>query len=530
MKSPSSRRAVEPRFEPQLELAPGGLDLEATDVLRSDTSSRTPRILVASHQLPLSLERGGNGAAWTVRPTDGGLVRAVEPVLEARGGVWLGWPGVPEEEGPPAGDLRIPDADLPFRLRAIPLSAGELRAYHDGFACQVLWPIFHGLPDQSLIEPDAREAYLRVNRRFAREIATIHQDGDQVWIHDHHLLEVGRELRDHGITSELSFFLHTPFPPPELFFRIPWAERLMDALLEHDLLGFQTPRHVANFLACLRRLDPNPEIGPAHPVAHPVEMSATVGGRRRRFRVGAFPTGVDFYRIARRAASPEVESGLEAERERIDGHRILLGVDRLDYTKGVRHKLKAFATLLDRRPEWRGKVKLLQVVVPGHEGIPAYDRLKVEIERLVGEINGRFGKPGWVPVQYRYRCLDRNELIRHYRLADTAVVTPLEDGMNLVAKEFCAADLEESRALVLSRFAGAAAQLEDGAVLVNPWDEIGFAEALHRALELGPEERRQRMERLRATVRNEDVYHWAATYLAAALASDPAGRAEAVAH
>jgi trehalose 6-phosphate synthase len=520
MKAPSSRRQAEAPLE--------ALDLEATDPLRAGDAAGGGRILVASHQLPLSLERGTNGSAWTVRPTDGGLIRAVEPVLEARGGVWVGWSGVPEEEGPPSGDLRIPDADLPYGLHAVSLPADELRAYHDGFACQVLWPIFHGLPDQSLIEPEDRAAYLRVNRLFAREIAAIHQEGDQVWIHDYHLLEVGRELRDHGITSGLSFFLHTPFPPPELFFRIPWAEKLLDALLEHDLLGFQTPRHVANFLACLRRLDPNPQIGPTHPVAHPVEMTANVGGRRRRFRVGAFPTGVDFYRIARRAASPEVEAGLEDERD--GGPRILLGVDRLDYTKGVRHKLKAFATLLDRRPEWIGTVKLLQVVVPGHEGIPAYDLLKEEIERLVGEINGRFGTPGWVPIQYRYRCLDRTELIRHYRLADTAVVTPLEDGMNLVAKEFCAADLEASRALVLSRFAGAAAQLEDGAVLVNPWDEIGFAETLHRVLKLGPEERRQRMERLRATVRNEDVYHWAATYLAAALASAPSQPTESTAH
>lgn len=512
--------------EPPAESPARALGLDESETLRSAGPARG-RILVASHQLPVCVKRASPGTPWTVRPTDGGLVRAVEPVLEARGGVWLGWPGMPREEGAPEGDLRMPDADLPFRLRAVALSADELRSYDAGIAAQVLWPIFHGLPDQSLIEPEDRVAYLRVNRKFAREIAAIHREGDHVWIHDHHLLEVGRELRNHGISSGLSFFLHTPFPPPELFFRIPWAEHILDSLLEHDLLGFQTPRHVANFLACLRRLDPNPEIG----AGHPVEMAATVGGRRRRFRVGAFPTGVDFYAIARSAASPEVTAAIEKELEAVDGHRILLGVDRLDYTKGVRHKLKAFATLLDRRPEWRGKVKLLQVVVPSRETIPAYERLKLEIERLVGEINGRFGKPGWVPVQYRYRCLSRTELICHYRLADTAVVTPLEDGMNLVAKEFCAADLEESRALILSRFAGAAAQLEDGAVLVNPWDEIGFAETLHRVLGLGREERRQRMERLRATVRNEDAYHWAATYLAAALAGARAiPDAGAVAH
>ena len=488
---------------------------ETIQTLRGQPPS--PRILLASNELPVALEQGGARAPWQLRATYGGLVSGIRPVLESRGGVWLGATGAASDGRPSGGPLI--EREVPYQLRAIELDESEIRGYERGFSNQVLWPMFHGLPDHSLIESDYWPAYERVNRKFARELAMLHRDGDLVWIQDYPLLLVGRELRALGVTTGVSFFLHTPFPPPELFFRIPWAEQLLDALAAYDLVGFQTDRHVANFLACLRRLDPDPELGHDHPV---MTLGARFnGGALRRYRVGAFPIGVDFYDIARAAAETEVGERVEALRRRLGERRLLLGVDRLDYTKGVRHKLKAFAALLERHPEWRGKAVLSQVVIPSREGIPAYDRLKLDIEGLVGEINGRFSTPGWIPIQYRYRPLEPRELLVHYRLADAMVVTPLEDGMNLVAKEYCAANVEHSGALVLSRFAGAAVQLTDGALMVNPWDELGLAEVLHRALALEPDERRQRMERLRSTVRNEDVFHWAGSFLKAALATLP---------
>ncbi|MFP3940889.1 MAG: trehalose-6-phosphate synthase [Thermoanaerobaculia bacterium] len=487
-----------------------------------------PRIIVASHELPVALSPGTTRPASPVRSTCGGLVSGVHPVLEGRGGVWVGWPGgahegaspAPAHPGGPAGRT-----EAPYGLHAVDLTPDEIRDYDLGFANQVLWPVFHGLPDHSLIEAGYWPAYQEVNRKFAQEIASVHRNDDLVWVHDYHLLLVGRDLASFGVTRGVSFFLHTPFPPPELFFRIPWADEILAALADYDLVGFQTDRHVANFLACVRRLDPEPRLAAGQPV---MSVSARIGGTTRRFRVGAFPIGVDYYEIAAAAGRDEVTARVRDLRRGLGRRRLLLGVDRLDYTKGVRHKLKAFAALLERHPEWQGEVVLHQIVIPSREGIPAYDQLKLEIEGLVGEINGRFSRPGWVPVQYRYRSLDREELLVHYRLADVAVVTPLEDGMNLVAKEFCAADVDERGVLLLSRFAGAAAQLSDGAILVNPWDEVGLAEVFHRALTLGPEERRQRMERLRATVRNEDVFRWAGSYLKAALAGAPREHAEAV--
>ncbi len=508
---------------PSLQTAAAGGPAPSDAAPRTRRETPQPRILVASNELPVTLEQRGVRAPWQIRATVGGLVSALKPVLEARGGVWLGATGAATEQEPPAGGLR--ERDGRYGLRAVELDEADIRRHDLGFSSQVLWPVFHGLPDHSLIEPDYWPGYGRVNRKFAEELAAIHRPGDLVWVQDYPLLLVGRELRALGIDHGVSFFLHTPFPPPELFFRIPWAEELLDALAAYDLLGFQTDRHVANFLACLRRLDPSPELGTEHPV---FTVGARFnGGEQRRYRVGAFPIGVDFYEIAEAAASDDVTEAVGTLRGKLGDRKLLLGVDRLDYTKGVRHKLKAFAALLERHPEWRGKVLLQQVVIPSREGIPAYDRLKLDIEGLVGEINGRFSKPGWIPIQYRYRPLEPRELLTQYRVADAAVVTPLEDGMNLVAKEYCAANVEESGALVLSRFAGAAAQLSDGALLVNPWDEVGLTEVLHRALTLGGEERRQRMERLRATVRNEDVFHWAGTFLKAGLATLPGDWAEA---
>ncbi len=473
------------------------------------------RLVVASSCLPVHLSRTGPSAPWEARTTIGGLVTALRAVLTSRGGVWVGWTGATEEKGAPVGGLSTATAGQDaYDLRAVSLTSCEERDFYSGFCNQVLWPLFHGLPDHSLIEPPYWPAYQRVNRKFAEEVAAVHRDDDLVWVHDYQLLLVGEELRRLGVTRGVSFFLHTPFPPPELFFRLPWADRLLTALACYDLVGFQTDRHMANFLACLRRLDSDPVLRSGHPA---LAVEATVGGEPRRFQVGSFPTGVDFYALSAEAGSDEIDTLSAKLRDRLGDCRMLLGIDRLDYTKGVRHKLKAFANLLETHPEWQGKVVLLQVVIPSRETIPAYAAVKEEIEGLVGEINGRFSRPAWIPIQYHYRRVGETELLALYRTADTAVIVPLEDGMNLVAKEYCAANVDESGVLVLSRFAGAAAQLADGALLVNPWDEVDLAETLHRALTMPPEARREHMVTLRAMVRNEDIFHWAGSFLKAAI-------------
>jgi len=517
-----------------------------TETVPLGKSGHSGRLILALDRLPVTLGRSGGGDDWTVLPMSGGMINALSPVVRARGGVWVGWCGVPEEELGHWHDRKqkleqeLDDAssadDSPddasddhtrrksLSLQPIELSANQVRAWYSGYANQVVWPVFHGLEEQSRTEPTFWPNYQEVNEKFAATLEAIHRPGDLIWIHDYQLLLVGEELKRRGVSRGVAFFQHIPFPPPELFFRLPQAERVLSALCDHDLIGFQTDRHVANFLACLRRLDPTLGGGPrepSHHVSHPVE--AVIDGRPRRFEIGAFPVGVDYYELFAASREEAVELRADELRRRLgNGRKVLLGIDRLDYTKGIRHKLRAFGTLLERNPDLRGKVVLLQVINPSREVVPAYAELKREIETLVGEINGAHAAPGWIPIQYHYHPLDRTELLAHYRAADTALVTPLEDGMNLVAKEYCAASSDDGT-LVLSRFAGAASQLADGALLVNPWDEEGLADAMHRALELDGDERRERMERLRAAVRNEDIYHWAGGFLKAAQATMPLG-------
>jgi len=486
------------------------------------------RLLVASNRLPVVLERGGNRNAgrWQARPASGGLVTALAPVLRRTGGLWVGWPGV--DGGPGDGIAAALDArgrDEGFSLRPVGLSAEEVDLHYRGFCNEVLWPLFHDLPARCNFDPVYRDAYEGVNRRFAEVLAREARPGDLVWVHDYHLAGVAAELRRAGRKDlPIAYFLHTPFPPPDLFLSLPWREELIDALLAHDLVGFQTDRDLDNFARCVATLRPErslhtPADGrarrPAGPAAGPVHA-------------GAFPISIDFDEFAGAAAAPAVAAAAERLRREV-GARIVLGVDRLDYSKGLPLKLRAFAAALERRPELVGRATLVQVVVPSREGISAYGDLKRELERLVGEIDGRWSRPGWQPVRYLYRSLSREELLAWYRAADAALVTPTRDGMNLVAKEYCAAHGGPGE-LILSEFAGAAVELAPadgrGAARVNPYDVSGVAEAIYRALTRPEGERRQRMRWLRERVRRADVYRWVDRFVAAARDAAVAPRAK----
>jgi trehalose 6-phosphate synthase/phosphatase len=285
---------------------------------------------------------------------------------------------------------------------------------------------------------------------------------------------------------------------------------VLASLLAHDLVGFQTQRDRRNFIQCVRTLVKNARIT-AEGHLHVVK----VGGRE--MRVGSFPIGIDAGAFAKSAADPQVEERVHTIHSRFAGRQIVLGLDRLDYTKGIPQRIRAFANLIERFPEVRRRIHLFQVVVPSREGIQRYDELKLEIERLVGEVNGRLGEVGWVPVHYFFRSLSQTELLAFYRMASIGLVTPLKDGMNLVAKEFCACSLDEESVLVLSQFAGAAAQLGQGAVVVNPYDVEQTADALYAAFHMPAGERRYRMRRLRRNVRAQNVFWWVDSFMKAAI-------------
>jgi trehalose 6-phosphate synthase/phosphatase len=466
-----------------------------------------PRFVAVSNRLPIVLS--WDEGRPIVRPGSGGLVTALAPVLRNRGGLWIGWAGVDGEVDPALLDDASREAG--YRLHPVPLTAEEVDLYYGSFANGALWPLFHDLPGRTTYHPPGWEAYQEVNRRFAEVIVECSRPDDYIWVHDYHLLLLGRELRAMEDHRRVGFFLHIPFPSLDMFLQLPWRAQILSGLLEYDLIGFQTMRDRRNFLHCVKRLIPGVRSRGSGSV-----ISLTYGDRE--VRVGSFPISIDYQEFARQAGEWPVAEGSEWLRHAMGDRRLILGVDRLDYTKGIPQRLEAYRAALERYPQLRGSVVLIQVAVPSREAVTEYRHLKMEIERLVGEINGEYSEMDWIPVHYLYRSLSRDQLLTYYRAAQTALVTPLRDGMNLIAKEYCAAHVDDDGVLILSDFAGSASQLHRWALTVNPHDADSTADAIYRAVEMPAGERHYRMRRLRTSIRRNDIYHWVDGYLEAAVA------------
>ena len=476
-------------------------------------SPNTQRLLVVSNRLPIVLEKRDGG--WALKPGSGGLVSALAPVLSHRGGVWIGWPGMAlDPEGDWQAVLASGYQESGYELVPVLLSEEEVKGFYEGFSNGILWPLFHDLLGQCNFDPSFWYAYLKVNEKFADCVLAHSRAEDFIWVQDYQLLHVAELMRRKNEAARIGFFLHIPFPPLDILLKLPWRGQILRALLAHDLLGFQTPRDKRNFLSCIENLLPEAEIANGGPLA-------TVRLGAREVKVGAFPIGIDVASYEESARSEEVARRIVELRGQMGPREIVVGVDRLDYTKGLIERLQAFRNALQRYPELREQVILFQLVVPSREGVPGYQYLKRDVERLVGEINGEFSSAGWVPVHYHYRSLARHDLIALYRMARVCLVTSIKDGMNLVAKEFCACQVDGCGVLILSEFAGAAAQLQDGALLVNPHDIEGMADALKAAFDLGEEERWRRMEGMRETLREQDIFWWVDYYLQAALGTVP---------
>ena len=470
------------------------------------------RLILVANRLPIVLRR--EEREWKLRPSSGGLVTALAPILRDRGGSWIGWMGTSGFPEPEIDELlRKGSQRAGYDLRAVYLAPEEVEGHYYGFSNEIIWPLFHDLQSRCNFEPTYWKSYLEVNRRYSEVILKNATPSDYIWVHDYHLMNIARELRDMGIKSRIGFFLHIPFPAPDIYLKLPWRFEILRALLSYDLIGFQTMRDRRNYLQCIRTLVEETSIQGRGQVVK-------VRYEGREVRVGSFPISIDFDEFADLASMPEVADKARHIHERLPNRQIVLGVDRLDYTKGIPYRLEAFRNLLIRHPELRRKITLIQIVVPSREKIPEYNDLKREIERMVGEINGQFTRSDWVPIRYIYRTLERPNLLAYYRAAEIALITPLKDGMNLIAKEYCASNLEETGVLILSEFVGAAAQLQRGALLVNPYDIEGVADAIHRAFVMGGEERKSRMKKLRQSIRKQGISWWVDSFLRAAFSKD----------
>jgi trehalose 6-phosphate synthase len=451
--------------------------------------------VVVANRLPVDRSVDEDGQAqWTTSP--GGLVSALEPIVRGRGGAWVGWTGAADDDAVPAEVGGV-------HLEAVPLSAQDVDHYYEGQSNSTIWPLFHDAVEQPVHRRQWRQAYEAVNRRFAEAAAAVAADGATVWVHDYQLLLVPAMLRALRPDLCIGFFLHIPFPPVELFMQLPRRAELLRGLLGADLVGFQRPLAAQNFLHLTGSL-----LG-----LEPSDDSVAYDGRSVVAR--AFPISIDVAEVDRLAGSAEVQEEAVRLRAELGGdRRLLLGVDRLDYTKGIEQRIEAFGELLAEGSVSNDEVVLVQVATPSRMRVAQYQQLRERVEREVGRINGEFGAVGRVPVHYLFQSRSMPELVALYLAADVMLVTPLRDGMNLVAKEFVAARRDELGALVLSEFTGAAAELSD-AFLVNPHDVEDLKRAVVAALAAPPDDRAARMRRMRAQVQAHDVDRWAREFLEA---------------
>ena len=435
----------------------------------------------------------------------GGLAVALADVLNNTGGMWFGWSGkvVEAEQGGAAGEgeVRIQQAGA-VKLVTMDLSREDHDSYYAGYSNGVLWPVFHYRLDLADFDAGYIAGYRRVNQLFARKLLPLLKEDDIVWVHDYHLIPLAAELRALGCANRIGFFLHIPLPPPLILAAIPGHDWLIRALFSYDLLGFQSKADLGHFVAY------------AQAEAH----AQDVGEDRwrafnRTVQASAFPIGIDVQEFEALTQASEGREMYERMKDEYSRRKLLVGVDRLDYSKGLPQRMRAFRELLQNYPDTHNSATLIQIASPSREDVSAYNDILHELESLCGSINGNFGELDWMPVRYMHRTVARARLPGLFRASRVALVTPLRDGMNLVAKEFVTAqDPADPGVLVLSRFAGAAEQLRE-ALLVNPYDTAGTAAAIHLALAMPLEERRSRHEALMATIRRYDVHWWCDSFL-----------------
>ncbi|HYE03870.1 MAG TPA: trehalose-6-phosphate synthase [Phycisphaerales bacterium] len=454
------------------------------------------KLICVANRLPINRVGAGARARWVTSP--GGLVSALEPVVKSGTATWVGWTGT-------AGPAPRPFTHNGMRVRPVGLSRDEVERYYNGLSNRTLWPLFHDAIRAPEFRQDWWRPYVEVNRRFARLAAGVAGPEDVVWVHDYHLMLVPMMLRELRPRLKIGFFLHIPFPPEELFAWLPWRRELLEGLLGADLVGFQTYANSQNFSRAARDYTE-------------AEGSGTqLEFRGRRVEVGTYPISIDFDWFNARAGMVRTQRQAQDYRARIgDERRLILAVDRLDYTKGIDVRLRAIEELFRRRLVRVEDCVFMQIAVPSREPVIEYAEMRTRIEQLVGRINGEFSEPGRVAVHYFRRSFSREDLAAYYRAADVMAVTPLREGMNLVAKEYIATRTDNSGVLVLSEFAGAARELRR-ALLVNPRDLEGMVRTLNQALTMPAKDARHRMAILRTVVRRHDVHDWAQKYFEALL-------------
>lgn len=466
------------------------------------------RFLVVSNRLPVTFTC--KEKKWEATSSSGGLVNALNPVLKNRGGFWVGWSGA-------SGNLKFSDMKeilgplskrSGYRFLPVLLTEEDVQEYYYGFSNSVLWPLFHDFQSRCNFSPEYWDGYIRANEKFAKVVLGHSVENDFIWVNDYQLIPLGSMLLEKNPKLKSSFFLHIPFPSVDVFMKLPWRKEILRQLTCYSLVCFQTVRDRRNFIDCIKTFYPKAVIyGRGHVVK--VKIGEKV------FLAGGLPISIDYKYYSSLSSTSNVKKRAVQIREEIYGEKIIVGVDRLDYSKGIPEKLRGFEKCLESHPEIREKITLYQLVIPSRDTIAEYQDLRNEIELIISEINGKYSTTRWTPITWRLGTLPESELYSLYRASDIALVTSLKDGMNLVCKEYCASKGKETGVLILSEFAGAALQLSRGALLVNPYDINDLSDSIYRAYLMDENEKKMRMRSMRESIRRRDVFWWVENFLRA---------------
>lgn len=451
------------------------------------------RLVVVSNRVPVPREG---------HPPAGGLAVALEGALKTRGGLWFGWSGRTCGAVEPDGPEIIENGNV--RYVVVDLTTRDRDEYYNGFANRALWPLFHYRMDLTEFARNDMAGYFRVNRAFARLLVPRLEADDLIWIHDYHMIPLGAELRDAGVKNRMAFFLHIPLPPPDVLTALPAHAEIIRGLCNYDILGFQTDHDVENFIAYLVREKAGRPLGGGWVEAH-----------GRRLLVRAFPVSIDTEAFAKEAKEAENTTLVRRAQQSVGGREMIIGVDRLDYSKGIAQRIEAFERFIILNPSFRGRVTYMQITPKSREDVPEYAAMERVVAELAGRVNGMLSDVDWNPIRYVNRTVRRGALAGLYRAARVGLVTPLRDGMNLVAKEYVAAQNPgDPGVLILSRFAGAAREM-DAALLINPYDVEELASTILRALTMPLAERRSRWRSMMDKLEHNDVEHWCQSMLSA---------------
>jgi trehalose 6-phosphate synthase/phosphatase len=456
------------------------------------------RTIIVSNRLPVSVAKTNEG--FEIQASSGGLATGLASFHRNSNGVWIGWPSFspPSIQGKEALQQKLLDE---FQCYPIYLSSQEIKRYYDGFCNNTLWPLFHYFPTRCSYETIDWETYQAVNRKFAQQVLKIAKPDDLIWIHDYHLLLLPQLIREAMPEATIGFFLHIPFPSMEVFRYLPWRNEILQGMLGADLLGFHTYDYSRHFLSSVLRL-----LGKEHNYGQIINGTRIV-------TVNTFPMGINASRFVETVNSPQVTAELEQLQASLKAEKMLLSVDRLDFTKGIPERLKAYQKFLEQNPEWHGKITYVMLCVPSRDKIPQYQQLKREVDELVGRINGRFNSPEWTPILYMYRSVPFETLVSLYCHADLALVCPLRDGMNLVAKEYVACQSQAKKGmLILSETAGAAAELGE-AILVNPNNIDGIAAALSEGLSWSEPDKIRAIQVMAKRINHYNIFRWGEDFI-----------------